>query len=199
MRSAQGPGRGRALDPLEALAVALSVAAVWWTTTRNPLCWPVGLLSVLLYAWIFARARLYSDALLQLVYAALAVYGWWQWRRAPRIAGRPSPRTPARAELLGPPALGLAGAAALGALMARYTDAALPWLDATLTAYSLVAQYWMARLVRANWLLWIAVDVVYVGVYIARGLPLTAALYAGFVGLAALGWRSWRPANYGPA
>jgi nicotinamide mononucleotide transporter len=81
--------------------------------------------------------------------------------------------------------------------MSRYTDAALPWLDATLTALSLVAQYWMARLYRVNWLLWIAVDLVYVGVYVVRHLPLTAALYAGFVVLAILGWRQWGRSDAG--
>lgn len=179
------------LQPLEILAVALSVAAVWWTTVRNHLCWPVGLVSVLLYGWIFYGARLYSDALLQLVYAALQCYGWWQWRKAPTCARRPQVRRPRGRDLALAVLVGALGAVALGTVMSRYTDAALPWLDATLTAFSLVAQYWMARLYRVNWLLWIAVDLVYVGVYGIRQLPLTAALYAGFVVLAFLGWRQW--------
>jgi len=179
------------MDPLETLAVLISIAAVWWTTARNWLCWPVGLVSVLLYAWIFFSARLYSDALLQLVYAGLQCYGWWQWRTAPAAAQLPIVRQPGLRALAGGVILGAAGAIGLGALMSRYTNAALPWLDAALTAFSLVAQYWMARLYRANWLLWIAVDVIYVGVYWVRGLPLTAGLYAGFVVLAALGWWRW--------
>jgi len=176
---------------LEILAVVLSVAAVWWTTVRNRLCWPVGLVSVLLYGWIFYGAKLYSDALLQLVYAALQCYGWWQWRIAPAQVRRPDVRHPRARDLTLGMLLGAIGAVALGAIMSRYTDAALPWLDATLTAFSLVAQYWMARLYRANWLLWILVDLVYVGLYGVRHLPLTAVLYAGFVLLAVLGWRQW--------
>jgi len=179
------------LEPLEILAVALSVAAVWWTTVRNRLCWPVGLLSVLLYGWIFYGAKLYSDALLQLVFAALQCYGWWQWRMAPAPLRLPQVRRPKGRDLALGVLLGAMGALALGALMAHYTDAALPWLDAALTAFSLVAQYWMARLYRANWLLWILVDLVYVGLYVVRHLPLTAVLYAGFVLLAVLGWRQW--------
>ncbi len=179
------------LDPLEALAVALSLAAVGLTTARNALCWPVGLASVLLYGWIFLGARLYSDALLQLVFAVLECYGWWQWRRQPRSGGRPQVHEPRATELWAPLLAALLGALALGAGMARYTDAALPWLDALLTTLSLVAQFWMARMIRLNWLLWIGVDVVYVGVYWVRELPLTAALYLGFIALAAWGWRSW--------
>jgi len=187
------------VEPLEILAVGLSVVAVWWTTVRNRLCWPVGLVSVLLYGWIFYGAKLYSDALLQLVYAALQCYGWWQWRAAPAQERRPHVRQPRRRDLALGVLLGTLGAVGLGAIMSRYTDAALPWLDATLTAFSLVAQYWMARLYRANWLLWILVDLVYVGLYGVRHLPLTAALYAGFILLAVVGWRQWGRADRAPA
>jgi len=182
------------VDPVEALGVALSIAAVWLTTVRNAWCWPVGLASVLVYGWIFIGARLYSDALLQLIFAVLEVYGWWQWRRLPQAAGQPAVRPARAAEIWVPAGIALVAAPVLGAGMAHYTDAALPWLDAVLTAASLVAQFWMARLIRANWLLWIAVDLVYVGVYWSRALQPTAALYAGFVVLAAIGWRRWRPA-----
>jgi nicotinamide mononucleotide transporter len=190
------------MDPLELLAVAISLAAVWWTSVRNPVCWPVGLVSVLLYAWIFAQARLYSDALLQGVYAVLSLYGWWHWLRTRAAAGaapsgpagRPPVARPSFGQLAGPLALGVAGALALGAFMARYTDAVMPWLDASLAAFSLVAQYWSARLYRVNWVLWIGVDLVYIGLYLARSLPLTAALYAAFVVLAAVGWWKWRAA-----
>jgi len=181
------------------------VAAVWWTSVRNALCWPSGLVSVLLYAWIFQRARLYSDALLQLVYAVLLLYGWWNWRRAPAgppaaegakgatsRASRPLVRRPAALEIGLPLAIALPAALALGAFMARHTDAAWPWLDATLTALSLVAQVWMARLLRVNWLLWIGVDLVYVPLYASRQLPTTAALYAVFLVLAVLGWWRWK-------
>ncbi len=191
------------LDPLELLAVALSVAAIWWTSVRRPICWPVGLAASILYGWIFYGARLYSDALLQVVFAVLICYGWWNWRRARHLpadaaAGAPRSvpavvRAPLR-ELAASLLLGAAGALVLGWLAARYTNAVFPWLDASLSAASVVGQYWTARLYRASWLLWIAVDTVYVGLYVNRHLLLTAGLYAGFVCLAAYGWWRWRPA-----
>jgi len=150
---------------------------------------------VVLYGGVFYSARLYSDALLQIVYAALELYGWRTWQRAPQDAATdPHPSVvPASGFMIGGGLFaGAVGWAVLGALMARYTDAALPWVDSGLTSYSLVAQFWMARLVRANWLLWIAVDVIYVGLYINRDLQVTAGLYAVFVPLAGIGWWSWR-------
>jgi nicotinamide mononucleotide transporter len=78
--------------------------------------------------------------------------------------------------------------------MARFTDAAVPWLDAGLTSYSLVAQYWTARQRVANWWLWIGVDLVYTGLFLWKALYLTAGLYAAFVVMAVLGLRRWQGA-----
>jgi nicotinamide mononucleotide transporter len=91
-------------------------------------------------------------------------------------------------------AAGAAGSVLLGLLMVRI-GAALPHLDATLASYSLVASWWQARKHIANWWLWIAVDLVYIGEYIYKGLRPTAALYALLVALAVLGLRDWRRAS----
>jgi nicotinamide mononucleotide transporter len=100
-------------------------------------------------------------------------------------------RTSARLALL-LAGIAVTAAFAIGAGLARFTDAALPWLDAGTTAVSLVAQWMMTRKLLENWLIWIAVDVVYVGMYFSQGLRLTAGLYAAFLVLATLGFFSWR-------
>ena len=95
-----------------------------------------------------------------------------------------------------------AGSVVLGYVMASFTDAHIPWLDSALTSFSLVAQFWMARKYVANWWLWIAVDIIYVGVYIYKDLDLTAGLYAAFIVLAVIGLRNWQrqlPGNHPPA
>ncbi|MNG19707.1 Nicotinamide mononucleotide transporter [compost metagenome] len=88
--------------------------------------------------------------------------------------------------------LGLLGSLALGAAMATWTDAAQPWLDAALTAFSLVAQLWMAQKRVQCWPLWIVLDVIFVGLFLYKALYLTAALYALFTLIAVQGWRQWR-------
>jgi nicotinamide mononucleotide transporter len=180
------------MSPLEIVAVIVSIATVWLTTQRNPLCWPIGLASVALYAKVFFDAKLYSDLLLQGFFAVMIVYGWNGWRRGMRdtggavAVGNVSPR----GWVAGAVAGGV-GTLVLGAIMARFTDAAVPWVDAGLTSFSLVAQYWTARRWIENWWLWIAVDVIYTGLFFYKELYLTAALYALFVGLAARGLWSW--------
>jgi nicotinamide mononucleotide transporter len=192
------------MSGLEIVAVILSALAVWLTARRHLWCWPIGLVSVLLYARIFLVAKLYSDLLLQLIFAVMQLYGWWQWKQG--APGQDSQhiqpqRLPKQGLLIGLLA-GVAGSVMLGYVMASFTDAHIPWLDSALTSFSLVAQFWMARKYVANWWLWIAVDIIYVGVYVYKDLNLTAGLYAGFIVLAVIGLRNWQrqlPRNHPPA
>jgi nicotinamide mononucleotide transporter len=179
---------------LEIAAVIASALGVWLTTRRSLTSWPVTLLACALYAEVFHNAKLYSDMLLQGVYAAFCVYGWWHWYRGVREEGTVRVERLARQGWLWGAVAGTAGSLALGYLMAYYTDAALPRTDAALTAFSLVAQWWVTRKYLTNWTLWIVIDTVYTGVFIYKHLFLTAGLYAFFVFLAVLGLRSWRKA-----
>ena len=179
------------MSGLEWVAVAFGVVSVWLTVRQNPWCWPLGMINVTLFAVLFWRERLYADAGLQLVYVAVCAYGWWAWVRGGPGAGplRVS-RVPRRPSLL-LLAAGVLLAAVLGLTLKRATDAALPLWDASTTAFSLVAQWMQARKWLENWILWIVVDVAYVGMYLTKGLHLTAGLYAAFVVLAVLGLREW--------
>ena len=183
------------MDLVELFGAALSAWAVWLTARRRPWCWPVGFASVLVYGWIFTHAKLYSDALLQGAFAVLIIYGWLRWLKHLDADGRVQIARLTARQLAVHLAIGIAAALALGYAMHRWTDAALPWLDAALTAFSLVAQWWQGRRHIAAWWLWIVVDVIYVGEYVYKDLLITAVLYAGFVGLAAIGLRDWRKAD----
>jgi nicotinamide mononucleotide transporter len=122
---------------------------------------------------------------------AFTLYGWWHWWRGVCEEGEVRVVPLSVRGLFAGLAAGAVGAVLLGWLMVR-VGAALPHLDAALTSYSLVASWWGARKHTANWWLWIAVDVVYIGEYLYKELRPTAALYAGLVALAALGLRDWR-------
>jgi len=184
------------MSVLEIIGVIVSAFAIWLTARRKMLCWPVGLVSVALYGWIFFDAKLYSDMLLQGAFAVLQIYGWWVWLEQRKL-NSPAESAEVRVQAVTPKALvsgvllAIVGSVVLGSLMARLTDAALPYVDASLTAFSLVAQYWTARRYIASWWLWIAVDVVYVGMFVFKGLYPTSGLYALFVVLALIGLRDW--------
>lgn len=184
------------MSNLEIIAVIVNVIGVWLTVRRNYWCWPVGIIGVLLYAKIFFDYKLYGDMLLQTFFFFTQLYGWFQWRhglseseQTVTIVGL------ARRQGVLHVLVGAVGGLLLGLTMAHFTDASVPWLDAQLTAFSLVASLWAARKHVANWILWIVLDAIYVGMYIYKDLTLTAWLYAGFVGLAVYGWYQWTKAR----
>ena len=180
------------MSTIEIIAALFGVAGVYLSVRQNVWNWPVGIVNVALYVLVFYNARLYADMGLQVIYILLALYGWHQW-----LYGGPGrstlPVKRARApELLVALIIGAAGAWGIGALLARFTNASLPHLDAALTSASLVAQWMATRKLLENWLLWIAADVVYIGMFIYKRLYPTAALYVVFTALAILGYARWK-------
>lgn len=180
------------MSPLEIIAVLVNVLGVWLTARRTPWCWPVSVVAVLLYVWIFYDVKLYSDMLLQVVFAFLQGYGWWRWQTGRMDHGKVRIERLSTRLALVSLTWGALLSVLLGAAMAHFTDASLPWLDASLTGFSLVASYWAARKFIASWWLWIILDAIYTGLYYYKALTLTAALYAGFILLAVYGLRAWQ-------
>jgi nicotinamide mononucleotide transporter len=179
---------------LEIAGFIATVFGIWLTTRRALMCWPIVLAADVIYLIVFYRAQLLSDALLQIFFIAFTLYGWWHWWRGVREEGE------VRVVPLALPSMAIALiAGAVGSFIlgeaAKRLHAALPFLDATLTSYSLVASWWQARKHTANWWLWIVVNLVYIGEYLYKDLRLTAVLYALLVALAVLGLRDWRRAE----
>jgi nicotinamide mononucleotide transporter len=184
---------GFTTTPLELVGFLLSVATVVLNIRRNHWAWLFAIVSSATYGLVFFDARLYGDAGLQGVFIAASVWGWWQWLRG--AAGKPLPVTWLdRAGWLWSLAGWMVGYVALAAFLHAYTDTDVPHMDGFLTAGSLLGQVLTARKKVENWHTWIVVDILYVGLYVYKGLHLTAILYAVFVVLAALGLRAWRVA-----
>ena len=179
---------------LECAGVLSTILGIWLTTQRKLICWPITLIAIVIYMVVFYRAGLLSDSLLQVFFAVFTVYGWWHWWRGLREEGVVRVVPLPWPSLVIAIVLGVPGSFLLGTL-AKHLHAALPYLDAVLMSYSLVATWWQARKHIANWWLWIVVDLIYIGEYIYKNLWPTAALYAGLVALAVLGLRDWRRAT----
>lgn len=180
------------MSTIEIIATLSGLACVILTIRQNIWCWPTGLLMVSLYIAIFYQAKLYSDMGLQVVYIVLQIYGWHQWLHGGPKNSRLAVRSIGPGTFAAWCAAAVVLTAGLGLTMQRYTDAALPYWDATTTVLSLIAQYLMARKVIESWLLWITVDVLSIGIYIVKDLHLTAGLYSVFLVLATLGFLAWK-------
>lgn len=180
------------MSAFEIIAVVVTLAAVYLTTRQVIWCWPLSLLSVSLYAVVFFEAKLYADMGLQGVYFVLSLYGWWAWLRGGRDHTTLEVSTATGSTRLAALAIGTAFGLALGTLLDQFTDASLPFMDSTLTSFSLVAQFMATRKLLENWIVWVAVDIFYVGMFIYKDLYLTAGLYAAFLVLAASGFAQWK-------
>ena len=182
-----------AVVTLEHIAVACGLANIYLTVRQNIWAWPIGVVMVSLYLFIFFNAKLYSDAGLQIFFLVMQFYGWYHWTRGPvEHATSLSPVTRLTRRGWGMTAAGsVAGTAVLGTTMGRLTDAALPYPDAFTTVLSVIAQFQLTRKILDNWILWIVADVVYIGVYTSKALYWTAALYCVFLVLCVKGYRDW--------
>ncbi len=177
---------------LELVAVILTLLAVILTVRQIIWCWPLGMISVALYAVVFYAVRLYADMGLQGLYFGLAAYGWWAWLHGGEDhdeleVSLTSSRT--RLWLLLAATL---GGILLGQTLTRLTEASLPFMDSMLTSFSIAAQWMQTRKLLESWLVWLAVDVCYVGMFLYKELYLTAGLYTVFLVLAAIGFAQWR-------
>ena len=179
------------MTAIEIVATILGLTNVYLIVRRNIWNYPFGLAMVVLYAKIFYDYKLYSDALLQIYYVAIQLYGWWYWLRGRQPDGLITVSRLAAAQRALTVGIIVVGAAGLGWFMASKTDASVPYWDATTTVMSLVAQFLLSRRCIENWVLWIAVDVLSIGIYTYKALYLTAGLYAVFLGMATWGLLAW--------
>jgi nicotinamide mononucleotide transporter len=189
------------LSPLEAAGVVLSILYLVLAIRENLWCWPAAFVSSVITIAVMLGARLYSEAGLNVFYAAMAVYGWYQWRYGGARTGRaelPISVWPLKTHVL---AIGgsLVLSAALGSLMQRYTNAANPYLDAFVTVSSIVTTYMVARKILENWLYWLVVDSLSMYLYWQRELFLYVGLFALYLVLVVIGFlrwhRDWRAAT----
>lgn len=175
---------------IEVFGFITAGSCVWLMAREHIATWPIGIASNLAYGVLFFDSRLYADMSLQAVFLGLSVAGWWNWSQA-RSGGAMAISSISRTErwLLLPWVFGATFTIREILLVA---NGAAPLLDALTTALSLAAQYLASRKRAENWLLWIVADLIYIPLYLSRGLPLTALLYAAFLVMCVVGWRQWR-------
>ncbi len=175
---------------LELFGFVTGVLNVWLLARQKIWNWPVGIANNVAYLIVFVTSGLYGDAGLQVVYIALGIYGWWLWLRGTGRDALPVSRTSPQLWailIVLTPAAGLM----LKWFLTRFTDSTVPAWDAATTALSLAATYGQCRKLLESWWLWIIADLIYIPLYIYKGLRLTSLLYAVFLLLCIFGLRSW--------
>ena len=177
---------------IEIVAVVLGLISVWLVIRQNVICYPLGIISVFIYIFIFYEVKLYADMGLQVFFVILQAYGWYEWlyggvNKTKLTVRRASRRTRATLFLFT-----VSGSAVLGYLLHRYTDAAVPFVDSTLTVMSMAGQWLVARKYIENWNVWMVVNIGSIAMYGYKDLYFTMILYAVYFGLAIVGYREWK-------
>jgi nicotinamide mononucleotide transporter len=182
------------MTPYEIVGVVFGLLSVWLTVKISIWCWPTGIVSVAAFALLFLEIKLYADMLLQIFFLVTSFLGWYLWLHGGHGRTELPVSTLSRVQIsmLG---VGLAlSIYAVGYMFTTYTDAHIPFWDATASGMSVVAQVLLMRKKFENWYLWIAVDVLSIGIYIYKQVYLTAGLYGIFLVLAIGGLLDWRRA-----
>jgi nicotinamide mononucleotide transporter len=169
---------------LAVITVALNIRQLHWA-------WLFSIASSATYAVVFYDALLYGDMALQFVFISVSVWGWYQWLHGGAHREALAVTTLSGSAWAWSIAAWLSGFVLLALFLAQYTNTDVPNIDGFLTAGSLVGQVLLSRKKVENWIVWIVVDILYVGLYLYKGLTLTAVLYGIFVIMAAFGLAAW--------
>ena len=178
-------------DLSEIAANVFNAAAIFLAGRNSVHTWWTSIVGCGLFAYVFFGAKLYADVTLQVFFLIASIVGWWRWlhgRAGTELPVRHSPRSLIAASA----AAGAIVAGAYGWLLFRFTDAYAPFLDSIILAFSVLGQLLLVGRRVENWWFWLVVNTIAVPLYAARGLYLTAVLYAAFWVNALVSLRTWR-------
>ena len=179
---------------IELLGAILGIAYIFFSIRQSILTWPIGLLTSLLYVWVFLVSKLYADMGLQMYYVVISIYGWYEWLRGNQ-SNHSEPIKVSRMTLI--LSLVLATISFLifiliWFILKNYTDSQVPMADAFATSLSIVATWMLARKILEHWLIWIFVDAFSIGLFWYKDLLPTVILFAVYTVMAYIGYREWK-------
>lgn len=177
---------------IEIIASVLGLWGVWLTTKQKIWCWPIGLLNVILSLYVFLVFKLYADVILQIFYIVLTIYGWYNWLHGGEHKSVLRVSHIKRRDMLILFIIGMLSVRITGYLFATYTDAALPYWDATVAVWGVIGTFVQAKKYIENWIIWIISDLLCTGIYVYKGLYAFTGLYFCFAILAVYGYYSWK-------
>lgn len=183
---------------LELFSAAFGVVCVWLNARLHVAAWPLGLVSVLLAAVVYADARLYAEVGLQGFYFISGIYGWHAWHKEKSATQHLVVHQIGKALLIWSLVAGIGLSWLVAELLLRYTNADFPYLDSALLGFSLVGQVWLARKYIENWILWMLINLVSVGLYAAKGLWFFLILYGLLFFIAIAGFLRWKKTSLKP-
>ena len=181
----------------EITAVVFALLYLALAIKQNILCWIFWILSSCLYTYVMYSADLYMEAILQIFYIVMGIYGWHQWLNRKNDEQELPVSTWQPAKHAGVVTLIFTLAYISGLLLEKYTEAALPFLDALTTWGAIVTTYMVANKILENWIYWFVIDSISIYLFVSRGLYFTALLFFLYLFMIVIGYRSWKRSHAG--
>ena len=176
----------------EIVASILAIAYLILAMLQDIRCWVAWIISSLMYFFVMYSANLYMEALLQIFYIFIGLYGLYQWRfKADKKDALKITTWSVKNHLIVIGALVFLTSLS-GYVLMIYTAAASPFIDAFTTWGAIAASYLVAKKILENWFYWFVIDFVSVFLFISRELYPTALLFIVYLVLVVIGYSAWR-------
>lgn len=179
----------------EIIAAVLGFIAIYLQIKQNVWYWLVSIVMVSMYIYIYIDARLYADMSLQVYYLVISFYGWYMWLFGKKENNHKTELPVSESSKRSLAVLGLITIFLfifIAWFLINFTNSDVPYWDSFTTSLSFVATWMLARKKIENWLIWIVVDAVSVGIYIFKELYPTAVLFLFLSLLAIVGYNKWK-------
>ena len=177
---------------LEIFAVSSAISYLILAAKEDVRCWYAALFSSLLYMYIMYTAGLIMESFLQIFYICMAIYGWYIWSNKINVEQELKITSWKKQYHLYAIITVTLLAIISGFLLEKYTQAALPFLDAFTTWGAIITTYMVAKKIIENWIYWFVIDSISIYLFISRELYLTALLFLIYLIIIIFGYRSWR-------
>ncbi len=176
----------------EWIIFATALIYVVFATIENVWCWLFGILSSTFSIYLCYSSKLFLESGLQVFYVIIGIYGWYQWLYGSKEKTELQIISYSFISNIYLLLIGVIIWIPFGFIAHRYSTQVLPYLDAFITAYSIVATWMTAKKIIENWLYWIVIDSLAIFLYSYRGFYLIALLYFIYTILAFAGYFQWR-------
>ncbi len=195
---------GYPMSYIEFFGTLANLWSVWLVGKKNSLTWPVGIVGVILFLWLFYQINLYSDLIEQGYFLVTSFWGWWAWHTAKthseggKTIQVEISSIKEQIIFLFITVLGTLGLWQLTLNLPSLLPRIFPeppsyaFFDALTTVMSFVATYLMIKRKLTCWYYWIIVDVIGIVLYFLKDVRLISLLYVLFLILAIKGLYIWR-------
>ena len=181
---------------IELLGAILGFAYIFFSIRQNILTWPVGLLTSILYIWVFFDTKLYADMGLQIYYVIISIYGWYEWVKVKSTSsGSKEALKISRLSFKMGFVLVLVGFLIfmlIWYILKNHTDSPVPFADSLATSLSIIATWMLARKILEHWLVWVFVDAFSIGLFWYKDLYPTVILFVIYTFMAVVGFIEWK-------